>query len=80
MHSETGEIRRISEEEHAKFMEALQARNYEDNGRGKMIPLTEKQDKILTPMNAAERKGWMRNQLCICGSGKKFKRCCWSKL
>lgn len=21
-----------------------------------------------------------RNQLCACGSGKKYKRCCWSKI
>ncbi|WP_227498161.1 SEC-C metal-binding domain-containing protein [Shewanella sp. W3-18-1] len=21
----------------------------------------------------------MRNRECVCGSGKKFKKCCWSK-
>ena len=25
-------------------------------------------------------KGLGRNNKCICGSGKKFKKCCWSKL
>lgn len=42
-----------------------------------LAPLSESQNKELTPMNAHERKGYMRNQPCICGSGKKFKRCCW---
>lgn len=23
------------------------------------------------------RKGRMKNKLCVCGSGKKFKKCCW---
>ncbi len=23
--------------------------------------------------------GAMRNQLCVCGSDKKFKKCCWSR-
>jgi len=30
-------------------------------------------------MNKERRKGWMRNQPCICGSNKKFKKCCWDK-
>jgi len=25
-----------------------------------------------------KRKNWMRNRLCPCGSGKKFKKCCWN--
>ncbi len=44
-----------------------------------LVPLTGRQERILTPMNAADRKGWMRNQPCICKSGKKFKKCCWHK-
>lgn len=27
-----------------------------------------------------KRKNWMRNKLCTCNSGKKFKNCCWSKV
>lgn len=27
----------------------------------------------------ARRKGWMRNMPCMCGSGMKFKACCWEK-
>ncbi len=44
-----------------------------------LVPLTPSQERTLTPMNAAARKGWMRNQPCVCGSGKKFKKCCWHK-
>lgn len=47
--------------------------------RRPLAPLTDEQAKELTPMNAHKRKGYMRNQPCVCGSGAKFKRCCWSK-
>lgn len=30
-------------------------------------------------MDKNGRDEWMRNQPCICGSGKKFKKCCWDK-
>ena len=30
-------------------------------------------------MTFPERKNWMRNVACPCGSGKKFKKCCWNK-
>lgn len=26
------------------------------------------------------RKNWMRNKPCVCGSGRKMKKCCWGKL
>lgn len=44
-----------------------------------LTPLTEEQVKELRTMGADSRKGFMRNQPCVCGSGVKFKRCCWSK-
>ncbi|MBZ0086494.1 MAG: SEC-C domain-containing protein [Thermomonas sp.] len=47
--------------------------------RRPLAPLTDEQARKLTPMNAHQRKGYMRNQPCVCGSGAKFKRCCWSK-
>jgi len=43
------------------------------------VPLTEKQYNELKPIAKAGRKGRMRNQPCPCGSGIKFKRCCWEK-
>ena len=44
-----------------------------------LIPLKDKDIKMLTKMAKPRRKNWMRNQPCICESGKKFKYCCWNK-
>lgn len=44
-----------------------------------LAPLTEKQARTMQGMTNFERKGWMRNQPCVCGSTKKFKLCCWGK-
>ena len=41
--------------------------------------LTNKEAKTLGSETPKKRKNWMRNKPCICGSGKKFKKCCWSK-
>jgi uncharacterized protein YecA (UPF0149 family) len=43
-----------------------------------LIPLTEDDYKSLVPMTKNKRKNHMRNKPCVCGSGKKFKKCCWS--
>ncbi len=43
----------------------------------KLVPLSDRQFEELKPMGRKQRKGYMRNQPCICGSGKKFKKCCW---
>ena len=32
-----------------------------------------------TPSALFSRKNSMRNKPCGCGSGKKFKKCCWNK-
>lgn len=44
-----------------------------------VTPVSEEQYETLKPMKKSERKGYMRNQPCICGSGIKFKKCCWNK-
>jgi len=80
MNPNTGEIVKVDEKEHKQLMDAFLGKRFEDNGRGLMIPLTSEQERILTPKNAKDRKGWMRNQPCICGSQIKFKKCCWSKI
>lgn len=36
-----------------------------------------KQLEQLKRMFFEERKNSMRNKPCICGSGRKFKACCW---
>lgn len=43
------------------------------------IEVPEEKVRSLTKANKQVRKGWMRNQLCPCGSGTKFKKCCWDK-
>lgn len=44
----------------------------------KLIPLTEKQATMLEKHPPRFRKNHMRNKPCPCGSGRKFKKCCWS--
>jgi len=44
-----------------------------------LIPLSEQQFNELQPMTKSQRKNSMRNRECVCGSGKKFKKCCWGK-
>jgi uncharacterized protein YecA (UPF0149 family) len=45
----------------------------------KLVELSQEQVEMLQPMSKPKRKNWMRNEPCPCKSGKKFKRCCWSK-
>jgi len=41
------------------------------------IPANELEETV--NMNRDRRKNWMRNKPCLCGSAKKFKKCCWPK-
>ncbi len=70
MDCRTGEIHNVSLEQAARF-EAMNAR--------KLAPLSKVQASDLQGENAVRRKNYMRNQPCVCGSGTKFKRCCWNK-
>ena len=45
----------------------------------KMFPISEKQLNETVNLSKRKRKGYMRNQPCVCGSEIKFKKCCWSK-
>jgi uncharacterized protein YchJ len=45
----------------------------------KLIALNEEQYQELEPLSKNARKNIMRNKPCICGSSKKFKKCCWGK-
>lgn len=56
-----------------------QVKLMERGGMMHMIPLTEKQHEELRPLGGEQRKNNMRNKPCICGSNRKFKRCCWYK-
>ena len=42
-----------------------------------LAPVSDEQYKALSPLGSGRRKNYMRNQPCVCGSGKKFKKCCW---
>ncbi len=61
----SGEIRRLTADEEPRINELL---------------LSEEQARELRMRSAKKRKNWMRNRPCKCGSGKKFKRCCWTSL
>jgi len=71
MDSRTGEIHRFNQEMIDKLTKSGEIKH--------MIPLTDKQADDLASLSPIKRKGNMRNQRCPCGSGAKFKRCCWSK-
>lgn len=82
MDAGTGEIYKIdlgddAENHKQAFLDAI-ARAETEYGR-KQIPLSEQQYNELTPMKKKARLGTMRNKPCVCGSGIKFKKCCWNK-
>ena len=61
----SGSIRELRNDEAAKANEIL---------------LTREQARELAMRSPKKRKNWMRNQPCTCGSGRKFKKCCWSRV
>jgi uncharacterized protein YchJ len=42
-----------------------------------LMPIERRELEETVNMNRTQRRNWMRNKNCICGSGKKFKKCCW---
>lgn len=68
MNPRTGEIIEISHDE-------IPAKEQELGHR--LIPLTSEDVNTLRPMRRRQRKNWMRNKPCPCGSERKFKKCCW---
>ena len=53
-----------------------QVRGMDSEMRRQMIPLADEDVPKLKRMSKPRRKGFMRNKPCVCGSGKKFKKCC----
>lgn len=82
MHVPTGEIINETFEGVLESLERgtrdSQMRRLADEKR-KIVSLSDDEVKTLEPLTPQKRKGWMRNQPCVCGSGKKFKRCCWGQ-
>ena len=54
--------------------------NSNDELKPNEIPLSEQEVIDLRKKSFKLRKNWMRNKPCQCGSGKKFKHCCWNKM
>lgn len=52
----------------------------EEKKSGKFMELTAVQEKELRPLEPSKRVSHLRNMLCECGSGMKFKKCCLSKV
>jgi len=63
---------------HEKLTQVEREAIFEETGK-EMTPLTTRQYDKLLPNTPRQRKNYMRNQSCVCGSGKKFKKCCWSQ-
>jgi len=85
MDTQTGKIINIDSDDMKELMEAQETMMQENDfprfssREDKMVSLTEDEVKDITPLTLKQRKGWMRNQPCVCGSGKKFKKCCWGE-
>lgn len=69
MDCSTGQIHR--------FADIAAKEKLEEQTGTKLLELSEKQAQDLEPLSPTKRKGAMRNAPCVCGSGKKFKKCCW---
>lgn len=84
MDMQTGKIHQMDESMVAEFKKnMLQSMSVEEgvlrSSKRKMVELTDEQVADCETMGLQQRKGYMRNKPCVCGSGKKFKNCCWSK-
>ena len=83
MDARTGEIRNLTREDLQIIERGYLADCDKEQRRAEelkhMVMLTDEQHAAIEPMAPPQRKNWMRNQQCPCNSGKKFKKCCWSK-
>ena len=70
MDCRTGEIIDLNDTEVQTFKKAAKC---------SLAPIDEKDVSKVRQMSKPRRKNWMRNQPCPCGSGNKFKKCCWIK-
>jgi len=76
MNVDTGEIYNA---DHDEMMESLLKHGeMVDDQDKRLLRLTAKQAHTIKPMTKESRKNYMRNQPCVCGSGNKFKKCCWN--
>jgi len=76
MNCDTGEIKTLDQ------IAAIEKIPIKDFGGALPSPWVSVRDDDLTKlkrMSKDRRKNWMRNKPCVCGSGVKFKKCCWHK-
>ena len=45
----------------------------------RLVPITPDQENELRPLSKRKRKFLLKRGSCFCGSGKSFKKCCYSK-
>lgn len=81
MNIDSGEIFKMDEDEALALREATE-REFANAARladmkARKVALSKDEAEELAPMQRSQRKGYMRNQPCPCGSGKKFKNCHW---
>lgn len=69
---------RIYSAESEEAMAEMAAKFEQENAR-QLVELSSDDAERLMPETPAKRKNWMRNKQCPCGSGIKFKRCCWPR-
>jgi len=75
MHCDTGEIEQFKSKEDLK---QAKEQHLKDFGR-QLLELSKEDAEELKPYTRSMRKNTMRNKPCVCGSGIKFKKCCWGQ-
>ena len=83
MNSETGEIK--LNEQIVKFSQEVQAKYIPIDEQ--LMTLKQKEEMQVSPFDnrsvlgkiRIQHRNTIRNKPCPCGSGVKFKKCCWSK-
>lgn len=63
-----------------KKLDRLEARISKVDNMAKDIPNITASILSKRERSNKRRKNKMKNKKCVCGSGKKFKKCCWHKL
>lgn len=74
MNIDTGQIHHFASEEDLKAYRDMLM----DDHRQRLVELSDHDGRTVDGMSNGRRKNWMRNKPCVCGSGEKFKKCCWS--
>ena len=77
MDCNTGDIKTMKQ---LAVLEGVTVKEFEDCIPKPWAPIPHGTDLTkIKHMGKQRRRNWMRNQPCVCGSGVKFKKCCWLK-